>query len=163
LSEKEEQTMGRIVAKLFVGLAITAIGMFGADSSVGTWKYNVAKSKTTTTNPTKSQTDIREATPDGGVKVTRTGELKDGTAVNFSFTYKYDGKESPVTGGAFDTISVKRVNANTTTFDVRKTGGKYHITGRNVISKDGKTLTQTSKGTSAEGKPETSTLVYDKQ
>ena len=36
-------------------------------------------------------------------------------------------------------------------------------TGQNVISKDGKTLTQTSKGTSAEGKPEASTNVFDRQ
>ena len=155
--------MRRIVTRLVIVVAITAIGMFAADSSVGTWKLNAAKSKTTTTNPTKSQTDIREATPDGGVKVTRTGELKDGTAANFSFTYKYDGKESPVTGGAFDTVSVKRVNANTTTFDVKKTGGKYQVTGQNVISADGKTLTQTSKGTGTDGKPLASTLVFTKQ
>ena len=43
------------------------------------------------------------------------------------------------------------------------TGGKYHMTGRNVNSKDGKTLTQTSKGTDAEGKPVVSTIVFDKQ
>jgi len=35
--------------------------------------------------------------------------------------------------------------------------------GRNVISKDGKTMAQTSKGTDAEGKPVTQTLVFDKQ
>jgi hypothetical protein len=46
---------------------------------------------------------------------------------------------------------------------VKKTGGKYQVTGKNVISKDGKTLTQTAKGTSAEGKPEASTNVFDKQ
>ena len=55
------------------------------------------------------------------------------------------------------------IDPNTTAFDVKKTGGKYHATGKNVISKDGKTLTQTSKGTSAEGKPEASTNVFDKQ
>ena len=95
---EKDRTMRSIVAKLFIGMAITAIGMFGADSSLGTWKYNAAKSKTTSTNPIKSQTDVREATPDGGVKVTRTGQLADGTPVNYSFTYKYDGKEYPVTG-----------------------------------------------------------------
>ena len=155
--------MRNIAAKLVIGVAITAIGMFGADSTVGTWKYNAAKSKTTNTNPIKSQTDVREATPDGGVKDTRTGQLMDGTPSNYTYTYKYDGKESPVTGAPFDTISVKRIDANTTSFEVKMTGGKYHLTCRNVISKDGKTLTQTSKGTDAEGKPVTSTIVFDKQ
>jgi hypothetical protein len=37
------------------------------------------------------------------------------------------------------------------------------MTGRTVISKDGKTLTQTAKGTDAEGKPVASTAVADRQ
>jgi|SRR5580704_8935982 hypothetical protein len=37
-------------------------------------------------------------------------------------------------------------------FKVKKTGGTCHLTGRNVVSKDGKTLTQTSKCTDAEGR-----------
>jgi hypothetical protein len=155
--------MRSIAAKVFIVVAITAIAAFGADSSLGTWKYNAAKSKTTSTNPIKSQTDVREATPDGGVKATRTGQFTDGTPYNYSYTYKYDGKEYPVTGGPFDTVSVKRIDANTTSFEVRKTGGKYYGTGRNVISKDGKTLTQTSTGTDAEGKPVASTIVFDRQ
>jgi hypothetical protein len=148
---------------VFIVMAITAIAAFGADSSLGTWKYNAAKSKTTSTNPIKSQTDVREATRDGGVKLTRTGQLADGTSVNYSFTYKYDGKEYPVAGGPYDTISVKRIDANTTSYEVRKTGGKYHFAGRTVISQDGKTMTQTSTGTDAEGKPVTQTSVFDRQ
>ncbi len=100
--------MRSIAAKLFVGMALTAIGMFGADSTLGTWKFNAAKSKTAAGFQIKQQTDVRVATPDGSVKVTRTGQMADGTAVNFSFTYKYDGKKYPVTGGPFDTLSVKR-------------------------------------------------------
>jgi hypothetical protein len=157
--------MRSITAKLVIGVAITAIGMFGADSMLGTWKYNAAKSKipTTSTNPIKSLTSVLEATPDGGVKMTRTGQLADGTPVNYSFTFKYDGKEYPVTGAPFDTVSLKRIDANTTSFETRKTGGKYHSTGRTVISKDGRTLTQTSTGTDAEGKPVAQTIVADKQ
>ena len=155
--------MERIAAKLVVGLAITAIGMFGADSSLGTWKFNAAKAKSTATNKLKSRTDIYEATSDGGIKVTRTELRADGTTYNISYTCKYDGKKCPVTGGQFDTISVKRVDANTTSYVAAKTGGKYQFTGTNVISKDGKTLTQTSKGTDATGKPVVVTYVFDKQ
>jgi hypothetical protein len=156
--------MRSIAAKLSIGMAITAIGILGADSSLGTWKYNAAKSKSTGTSTVKSQTVVREATPDGGVKQTTTGQLMDGSSIDSSYTYKYDGKEYPATGArSYDTISVKRIDANTTSWVVRKTGGKFHVTGRGVISKDGKTLTQTSKGTDAEGKPTAGTRVFDKQ
>jgi hypothetical protein len=155
--------MKRIVAKLVVGLAITAIGMFGADSSLGTWKMNVAKSKSISTNPVKSRTDVYEATPDGGVKVTRTEVRADGTASNYSYTFKYDGKEYPVKGASYDTVSVKRIDAKTTNREIKKTGGLNHQTTRSVISKDGKTRTDTVKGTGSDGKPVDSTNVYDKQ
>jgi hypothetical protein len=165
IRHKRKKTMRRIVTKLVVGMAITAIGVFAADSSAATWKFNAAKSKTTSTNPIKSQTDVREAMSDGGVKVTRTGEFADGTPNAGTYRYNYDGKESPIsaTGLPFDKISVKRIDANTTSWEVKKTGGKYQAAGQNVISKDGKMLTQTSKGTSAEGKPEASTNVFDRQ
>ncbi len=155
--------MQRIAAKLIIGLAITVIGMFAADSSVGTWKFNPAKSTPTSANTFKSRTDVREVTPGGGVKVARTEQSTTGTSSEATYTYNYDGKEYPATGGQFDTISVKRVSANTTTWEVKKTGGKYHQTGRNVVSKDGKTLTQSFKGTDAEGKAVHGTNVYDKQ
>ena len=158
--------MKKIVAKLsmlLIGLALTAAVTFAADSTVGTWKLNAAKSKFTGSFVVKSQTDVREATPGGGVKVTREGQLGDGTPVKGSFTYNYDGKEYPATGLAFDVLSVKRIDPNTTTFEVKKTGGKYHVTGRTVISAGGKTMTQTAKGTDADGKPVSSTSVFDKQ
>jgi hypothetical protein len=134
--------------------------VFAADSSVGTWKLNPAKS---TNTALKSRTDVREATPNGGVKVTRTEQSADGGSSESTYTYKYDGKENPATGGQFDTLAVKRVDANTSTWEAKKTGGKFHQTGRNVVSKDGKTLTQTFKGTDADGKRVQGKNVYDKQ
>ena len=47
--------------------------------------------------PVKSLTVTREAA-DGGVKQTTTGEQTNGTAINASYTAKYDGKDVPVTG-----------------------------------------------------------------
>ena len=156
--------MRNIVVKLVIGVAITAIGMFGADNSIGTWKGNVAKFKSTppVTNPIKSLTVVNEAS-DGGVKVTVTGERQDGTPINSSYSIKYDGKEYPVTGAPWDTVSMKQIDANTFTSEVKKTGGKYHATRRTVISKDGKTMTTTTKGTNAEGQPTSGTLIYEKQ
>jgi hypothetical protein len=155
--------MQRNAAKLVIGMALTAIGMFGADSSLGTWKLNVAKSKSTSTNPFKSRADVYEATPDGGVKVTRTEERADGAVRKFSYTFKYDGKEYPVTGAAFDTTSAKRIDANTTTQEVKKTSGPLHQTAQHVISKDGKTKTVTVNGPDASGKNVVATYVFEKQ
>jgi len=152
------------MARLVIGTAITAIGMFGADNSLGTWQRNIAKSKSSPplSNPITSMKIVREAS-DGGVKSTSTGQRKDGTAINSTYTAKYDGKEYPVTDAPWDTISIKQRDANTFTTETKKTGGKYHAIGRTVISKDGKTMTLTNKGADAEGKPVTNTIVYKKQ
>src|ERR1017187_8613263 len=105
--------MRTVLVKVFIGLAITSIGMFGADNSIGTWKRNVEKSKSNpeVANPITSLTLVREAV-EGGVKVTVTGQRKDGAAINASYTVKYDGKEYPVTGATWDTISMKQIDAN---------------------------------------------------
>ena len=113
--------------------------------------------------PIKSLTIIREAS-DGGVKHTTKGERADGTAIDASYTAKYDGKDVQVTGNSqYDTISIKQVNANTLTDERKKTGGPYKATGRTVVSNGGKTMTTTTKGTNADGKEFTQILVFDKQ
>jgi hypothetical protein len=133
------------------------------DNSLGTWKLNVEKSKNTPALfPFKSQSVIRSAS-DGGVKVKTTGVQADGTALNSSYTAKYDGKDSPVTGAPFDTIAIKQEDANTFTATVKQASGKFHAKGRTVISKDGKVMTTTVGGTNADGEAFSATLVYDKQ
>jgi hypothetical protein len=158
--------MRRIFSLALIVLAITsAAAAFGADNSLGTWKANLEKTKYTPAPfPVKSVTSVREAVA-GGVKVTNTGERTDGTAINASYTAKYDGSPSSVSGqGApYDSVSIKQINANTFTYDAKKTDGKYHAHGRIVISPDGKTMSMTARGTDPDGKPMTITLVYDKQ
>jgi hypothetical protein len=150
--------------RAFIVLAITTIVALGADNSIGTWKFNAAKSKyTPAPMPVKSLTVTREASG-GGVKQTTSGERADGTAINASYTATYDGKDVQVTGNApYDTIAVKQVNANTLTDERKKTAGPYKATGRIVISNGGKTMTTTAKGTNADGKPFTQNYVFDKQ
>lgn len=147
-------------------LAIVSMpAAFGADNSLGTWKVSLERSKYTPAPfPVKSLTSVREVAP-GGVKVSNTGERTDGTPINATYTAKYDGSPSSVSGeGApYDTVSIKQVDANTFTWDAKKTDGKYHSHGSIVVSPDGKTLTLTSEGTDADGNPMTATLVYDKQ
>jgi hypothetical protein len=157
--------MRTIFTKVVIGIAITAIGVLGADNSLGTWKRNIEKSTSSTPSgprSIKSLTIVKEASDDG-VKTTATGERMNSEPINSSSTAKYDGKEYPATGAAWDTVSMKQIDANTFTSEAKKTGGQYHTTSRTVISNDGKTMTQTMKGTNAEGKPMSATAVYDKQ
>src|SRR5260370_17747833 len=154
--------MRHILAKLAIGVALTVLAMSGADNTLGTWKRDVDKTKSTGGRPIKNLTTVREAA-DGGVKATSTGEYMDGTPIKSNYTAKYDGKEYPVTGAPWDTISIKQIDASTLTTELKKAGGKFHTKGRTVVSKDGKTMTVTSKGTNDEENPVTSTIVYDKQ
>jgi hypothetical protein len=157
--------MKNFLTRALIALAITTFAALGADNSVGTWKLNLEKSKySPTPMPVKSLTVTREAS-DGGVKVTTTGERSDGTAINATYTAKYDGSPASVsgTGAPYDTIAVKQVNANTLTDERKNSGGSYRATGRYLLSSGGKTMTWSSKGTDANGKAFTATFVYEKQ
>jgi hypothetical protein len=156
--------MKRVLGITFAVLAMAAIA-FGADSTLGAWKFNAAKSKQAAgVSPITNLTVTREAA-DGGVKITAKGERADGSKIDTVTTAKYDGKEVAVTGEGltWDTTAIKQVNANTLTEQRSKKDGKYHATVRTVASKDGKTLTATSKGTNADGNAFTAVAVFDKQ
>jgi 2',3'-cyclic-nucleotide 2'-phosphodiesterase (5'-nucleotidase family) len=158
--------MRKIFSLALVALAMTiTVSAWGADNSLGTWKANVAKCKYTPAPwPVKSLTVTREAAP-GGLKVTNTGMRTDGSAINASYTAKYGGSSSEVTGegSPYDSISVKQGDANTFTYEAKNSKNKYRASGRIVISGDGKTMTATASGVDADGKPMTLKIVYDKQ
>src|SRR5215831_953033 len=149
-----------------VALVATATMILAADNSLGTWKYNTAKSKRkgVSSAPISNLTVTREAS-DGGVKITAKGERSDGSKIDTVTNAKYDGKPVTVTGSVltWDTVSIKQVNANTLMEERTKQGGKYHTTVRTVVSADGKTMTSTARGTGTDGKPVTITGVFDKQ
>src|SRR3954451_4783857 len=150
--------MRSLLYRAALSIALTAFAAFGADNTLGTWKLNVAKSKLASNpSPLKALTAVREASGDG-VKVTNTGERADDGKVDTSYTAKYDGSESTVagTGLQYDRISIKQVNADTFTDERKKAGGRYHATGRTVISNGGKTMTITIKGANADRKAFTS-------
>ena len=116
------------LALCFVGVA----ACFAADSFMGTWKLNDAKSKIGAGSP-KNTTVVYEAAGDD-VKVTVDGTDGDGKPVHSEWTGKYDGKDYPVTGdSSTDTRSYKKVNDHTLMFTNKK-GEKVTISGRAVVS-----------------------------
>jgi hypothetical protein len=148
-----------------VSIAV-AVCLFGAaialaaDSFMGTWKLNEAKSKLG--NGPKNTTVVYEASGDS-VKITTDGTDAKGSPAHSEWTGKFDGKDYPVTGDPnADARSYKKVNATTLTFENKK-DGKAMLTGRITISADGKTRTVHLSGTGPDGKKVSSTTVYDKQ
>jgi hypothetical protein len=134
---------------------------FASDAQMGTWKLNEAKSKIAA-GMTKNTTVVFEGAGDN-IKVTIDGTTADGKPVHSEWTGKLDGKNYPVTGDpASDSRSYKQIDDQTLAFVIKK-DGKVTISGRAVISPDGKTRTATASGTDPQGKKFKSTSVYDKQ
>ena len=131
-----------------------------SDAQMGTWKLNEAKSKLAT--KAMNNTVVYEAAGDS-VKVSIDGIDLDGKPVHTEWTGKFDGKDYPVTGDATsDARSYKQIDDHTLTF-AGKQGGKVTISGRIVVSADGKSRTVTNTVTDAAGKKVKGTAVYDKQ
>jgi hypothetical protein len=142
-------------------VCLVAAAVCFASPQMGTWKLNEAKSKFAPGAP-KNHTVVYEAAGDS-IKVTVDGTDADGKALHNEWTGKFDGKDYPVTGDpAFDTRAYKQVNANTLDMTIKK-DGKVTMTGKIVVSADGKTRTVTTSGTDAKGKKVKNTAVYDKQ
>jgi hypothetical protein len=142
---------------LFVGLTVC----FAANPHLGTWKLNEAKSHIPPGVP-KSLAATYDMVGDS-IKTTLDGVDADGKPTHNEWTGKFDGKEYPVTGDAnSDERSYKTVNDHTLDVTVKK-AGKVTITGRIVISADGKTRTLTLNTTDAAGKKVKSTAIYDKE
>jgi hypothetical protein len=149
-----------IVMTLSLVLAAAAVCL-AQGVQIGTWKLNEAKSKMAP-SATKNHTVVYEAAGDS-VKITVDGTNKDGKATHNEWTGKFDGKDYPVTGDPdIDARSYKQVNDHTLDFENKK-GGKATLTGKIVVSADGKTRTVTTHGTDAQGKKITNVAVYDKQ
>lgn len=146
---------------LTLALCFVAVAVSFANPNMGTWKLNEAKSKFPPGAP-KNTTVVYEAAGDS-VKVTVDGIDGDGKPTHNEWTGKFDGKGYPITGDpGSDTRSYKIVNDHTMELTNKK-GGKVTVSGRIVVSADGKTRTVTVSGTDAKGKKVTSTAVYDKQ
>ncbi|MGH9498558.1 MAG: hypothetical protein ACRD3L_05400 [Terriglobales bacterium] len=146
---------------LMMAMCFVAAVCFASDANLGTWKLNEAKSKFPP-GATKNNTVVYEAAGDE-VKVTIDGTKPDGSSTHNEWTGKFDGKDYPVTGdAASDARSYKVVNGHTMDFTVKK-DGKVTMTGRIVVSADGKSRTVSVSATDAMGKKVKSMTVYDKQ
>lgn len=147
------------LAAAFCTFAIISVA---ADNHfLGTWKLNTAKSKGTPGTMSKEETVVFE-TDGSGIKRTVTGVDADGQKINASATIPWDGMEHKVDGPMGPAmVAVKTVNDRSINVTAR-INGKV-MSGRVVVSKDGKTMTSTFKGEDPKGRKLDNVEVFDKQ
>jgi hypothetical protein len=153
---------------MVVMVAVSAVGVDDPAAQTspprfGTWKLNLAKSNMTF--PPKSLTRTDEPAGDG-LKVTYEGVEADGSRIAYSYTAKYDGNEYRPTGvgmgNGWETISLKLLD-DYSWEAILKRGGQVISRVKVVISRDGKTMTQTVNVTDPTGQPRQSVSVWEKQ
>ena len=156
-------TLGVVLALgVVLGADIANLSAQASDPRMGTWKLNVAKSKYSP-GPAPQALTVKVEPSGQGEKVTAEFVNADGTRTTTQYTANFDGKDNPLTGSQIaDTVSLKRIDARTTDRTDKK-GGKVAQTLRRVVSKDGKTMTVTTKGTNAQGQAVNNVAVFAKE
>jgi hypothetical protein len=143
-------------------LASATVALAQSDPVAGTWELNPAKSKFSPGPPPQSQTRTYEVTGQQEKMIAK-GIDAQGKPTLLQFTAQRDGKDYPFEGSpGLDTIALTPVDTFTLNYTAKKAGAVV-ITGTRVISKDGKEMTISIKGTDATGQPVESSLVFDKR
>jgi hypothetical protein len=153
-----------LIALLFLAAVLTAavpeIGL--AQTNLGTWKLNLARSAFSPGPAPRSQT-LKFEGAGQDLKDTVEGIDPEGKPIKAVYIHIYDGKFYPTTGApGVDSTAYTRVDANIVKF-TRMNAGKVVQTGLHVVSSDGKTLTVITTGTDANGREVNSVGVYEKQ
>jgi hypothetical protein len=148
---------------LVASLAITQ----PTDPWLGTWKLNITKSKFNPGPPPKSNTLRIEPVAGGSQKHTFAGVNAEGQTTHSEWVAKFDGTDvagqavappaKTVTTNAFRRLDDRSFEA------IAKRDGKRTVTSRVVISRDGKTMTQTMTGTNAQAQTVNNTSIWEKQ
>lgn len=141
--------------------------LWAEDLSVGTWKLNIAKSKfaPSTEAAVKEEMAIIREVGDQW-EIAFTGKRVDGSSISLKAT-------RPRQGGVVKFLTGGSEGDNEQSFDtVVEPGDWYHTSLQNgkqvavihgIVSKDGKTMRQITKGIDEKGKPYEDIEVYDRQ
>jgi hypothetical protein len=147
------------VGLVFLLFAAVAAVRAETDPRIGTWKLDVAKSKSSNGLP---MSETRTYSAEGSaIMSTNEGVNAQGKPISTHYEATADGKERP-TGAPGMTLSIKQTGPGAYAGTVKK-DGKVVSTNVAVISGCGKVFTFKNKGTDADGKAFTSTVVYEKQ
>jgi len=140
---------------------VFSVAAKAADPQSGTWKLNVEKSKYS--GPAPKANTLTITADEKTYTVHAEGVDAQGKPSMTDFTAGFDGKDVAAKALPYgDTVSAKRIDANTVEVTMKK-GGKTLVTVTSVVSKDGKTRTSTFHGKDEAGKDVHNVAVYDKQ
>ncbi|MEQ1573306.1 MAG: hypothetical protein ABL993_03590 [Vicinamibacterales bacterium] len=133
----------------------------GADPFVGTWVLNVDKSQFQAAGAAvRARTIIADTKGDMIVFTQNTYRVGQDGVAKITYEARYDGKDYPVTGGAFSQVSITRAD-NVLTRKGKERGMEVE-TATFSVSPDGMTLTVVTKGNNY-GQTYGSTQIFEKK
>jgi len=138
----------------------------GGDPFAGVWRLNVEKSLYEAGRPPRSFTRTYEDRGGGVIFLTVDSVNANGVAARAYLVYKRDGKPYPESAAGTRAVRMVAVRAvdNLTEEVGTVTDGRVSEAGNTLsVSRDRKTLTQTMKGVTPDGRPFTNVVVYEKQ
>jgi hypothetical protein len=145
---------------------LTPVASAQDDPQVGTWELDLAKSTFSPGPPPRRQTLTYQTQEHGFTAVLLVqGVDAGGKPINpeaSNLVITFDGKDHPTPSANYEVSAWKRISANEYRV-TRKRAGKVVLTSTHVVSKDGKTMTITTKGVDANGHQINNVRVYDKQ
>ena len=151
-------------------LLLAVFGLVGllwaADPTVGTWKANVSKSKfapSTQAAPKEQMLIVRELADQFELSIT--GIRTDGSPITGKYTVpKQGGVVKRIDGTLAQGLSIiDTVIGPGNVYGTYIQDGKQTQLVHRIVSKDGKTMNWTSKGTDNQGKPFESLVLYERQ
>jgi hypothetical protein len=154
----------RVGSPLWLATFFASAVFAQAESRVGIWELNLAKSTFSPGPAPKRQTLTFQK---AGPQWTALLQGIDGSGKPISpdignLVINFDGKDHPTPAEDYDTTAWKRIDP--AKYEViRKRAGKVVLISINVVSKDGKTMTITTTGQNANGQAVNNVRVYDKQ
>jgi hypothetical protein len=158
----------RIAMTMCLLAALMSIASAQGDPRIGTWELNLVKSTFNPGPPPRSQT-LTYGPAGQGLWALLQGVDATGKPFNpdtSNMAIKFDGKDHPtpmaMPQATYDSSAWTRISANQYVVK-RKKAGKVVLTSTNVVSDDGKTMTITTKGVDAGGRPINNIRVYDKR
>ena len=161
---------GWIAGLVAVALAAVAappgLDAQGGDPFSGVWRLNVEKSLYEAGRPPRSFTRTYEDRGGGVIFLTVDSVNASGVAARAYLVYKRDGKPYPESAAGQRAVRMVAVRAvdNLTEEIGTVVDGRVTEAGNTLsVSRDRKTLTQTMKGVTPDGRPYTNVVVYEKQ
>ncbi len=143
-----------------------ATAAIAADPIIGTWKLNVAKSKFASEGPQTPKEGMETYRAVGGdqIELTYTRTMKDGTSFLIKGQWPGQGGAVKVLEGAPEGVSwVETLISWGDWYVTRMQNGKQVGMMHKTLSKDGKTMIQTSRFMDAQGKLVEEVYVLDRQ